>query len=134
GAEPYLGAIEERNPKLDASAPVTAERALGDAERLESTDPGSLPLFGVPFSIKDLTWTKGIRTTFGSRNYADFVPPADAEIVTRLQRAGGILLGKTATPEYGGRPAAEGGGCPPARQPRNPPTHTPGPPRGGAGP
>ncbi|MBI2962189.1 MAG: amidase [Deltaproteobacteria bacterium] len=116
-AETYLRRIEEINPRLDAFMTVTAERALADAARLESADPGSLPLFGVPFSIKDLTWTKGIRTTFGSRNYADFVPPADAEIVTRLHRAGGILLGKTATPEYGGRPTTEGGLCPPARNP-----------------
>jgi amidase len=116
-AEIYLRRIEELNPKLDAFVTVTAEHALADAERLESIDPDSRPLFGVPFSIKDLTWTKGIRTTFGSRNYAEFVPPADAEIVTRLHRAGGILLGKTATPEYGGRPTTEGGLCPPARNP-----------------
>ena len=116
-AEAYLRRIAELNPKLDAFVTVTAERALGDADRLEATDPGSRPLFGVPFSIKDLTWTKGIRTTFGSRNYAEFVPPADAEIVTRLHEAGGILLGKTATPEYGGRPTTEGGLCPPARNP-----------------
>src|SRR5437899_3584677 len=118
-AETYLRRIEELNPKLDAFVTVTPERALGDADRLESTEPGSLPLFGVPFSIKDLTRTNGIRTTFGSRTYAEFVPPADAEIVTRLRRAGGMLLGKTATPEYGGRPTTEGGLCPPARHPWN---------------
>jgi amidase len=130
-AETYLRRIEELNPKLDAFVTVTAEHALADAARLESTDPGSRPLFGVPFSIKDLTWTTGIRTTFGSRNYAEFVPPADAEIVTRLRRAGGIMLGKTATPEYGGRPTTEGGLCPPARNPWNL-QHTTGGSSGGA--
>jgi amidase len=130
-AETYLRRIEELNPRLDAFVTVTAERALADAQRLESADAATLPLFGVPFSIKDLTWTKGIRTTFGSRNYASFVPSVDAEIVTRLCRAGGILLGKTATPEYGGRPTTEGGLCPPARNPWNR-DHTTGGSSGGA--
>jgi len=129
--ETYLRRIEALNPKLDAFVTVTAEHALTYAVRLDSTVPGSLPLFGVPFSIKDLTWTKGIRTTFGSRNYASFVPPADAEIVVRLRRAGGVLLGKTATPEYGGRPTTEGGLCPPARNPWNL-EHTTGGSSGGA--
>jgi Asp-tRNA(Asn)/Glu-tRNA(Gln) amidotransferase A subunit family amidase len=130
-AETYLRRIEELNPKLDAFVTVTAERALADAARLEGSDAGALPLFGVPFSIKDLTWTEGIRTTFGSRNYASFVPPADAEIVRRLHRAGGILLGKTATPEYGGRPTTEGGLCAPVRNPWNR-EHTAGGSSGGA--
>jgi Asp-tRNA(Asn)/Glu-tRNA(Gln) amidotransferase A subunit family amidase len=130
-AETYLRRIEELNPKLDAFVTVTAERALADAARLERTDAEGLALFGVPFSIKDLTWTEGIRTTFGSRNYASFVPSADAEIVKRLHRAGGILLGKTATPEYGGRPTTEGGLCPPARNPWNR-EHTTGGSSGGA--
>ncbi len=130
-AETYLRRIEELNRKLDAFVTVTAERALADAARLERTEPSALPLFGVPFSIKDLTWTEGIRTTFGSRNYANFIPPADAEIVKRLRRAGGILLGKTATPEYGGRPTTEGGLCPPARNPWNR-EHTTGGSSGGA--
>jgi amidase len=129
--ETYLRRIEALNPKLDAFVTVTAEHALTYAVRLDSTVPGSLPLFGVPFSIKDLTWTKGIRTTFGSRNYASFVPPVDAEIVVRLRRAGGVLLGKTATPEYGGRPTTEGGLCPPARNPWNL-EHTTGGSSGGA--
>jgi len=115
----FLRRIEELNPKLNAFMTVTAERAQADVVQLEKLDPSSLPLSGVPYSIKDLTWTKGIRTTFGSRNYADYVPSADAEFVVRLHRAGGILLGKTTTPEYGGRPTTEGGLCPPARNPWN---------------
>jgi amidase len=130
-AELYLRRIEELNPKLDAFVTVTGERALADAARLESLDPQALPLFGVPYSIKDLTWTKGIRTTFGSRNYSNYVPTADAELVKRLHAAGGILLGKTATPEYGGRPTTEGGLCPPARNPWNR-GHTTGGSSGGA--
>src|SRR5262245_26932202 len=127
----YLRPREALNPELYSFVTVTARHALTYAGRLDSAVPGSLPIFGVPFSIKDLTWTKGIRTTFGSRNYASFVPPADAEIVVRLRRAGGVLLGKTATPEYGGRPTTEGGLCPPARNPWNL-EHTTGGSSGGA--
>jgi amidase/aspartyl-tRNA(Asn)/glutamyl-tRNA(Gln) amidotransferase subunit A len=76
-------------------------------------------LYGVAYSLKDLTPTAGIRTTLGSRNYADFVPPQDAVIAQRLKNAGGILLGKTSTPEFGGRPTTEGGLCPVARNPWN---------------
>src|SRR5688572_9186894 len=119
-ADLYLRRIEEQNPKLSAFMTVTADRALADAARLEAASKRDLPLFGVPYSIKDLTWTRGVRTTFGSRNYADFVPEANAVIVDRLERAGGIFLGKTTTPEYGGRPTTEGGLCPPARNPWNP--------------
>jgi amidase len=120
-AEVYLGRIERLNPTLGAYMTVTAERALDDAARLERSRPDALalPLYGVAHSLKDLTPTRGIRTTLGSRNYADSVPPEDAVIAERLARAGGILLGKTSTPEFGGRPTTEGGLCPVAHNPWN---------------
>jgi len=59
------------------------------------------PLFGIPVTVKDLTDTAGLRTTFGSALYADRVPEADAIVVERLRAAGAILLGKTNTPEFG---------------------------------
>jgi Asp-tRNA(Asn)/Glu-tRNA(Gln) amidotransferase A subunit family amidase len=59
------------------------------------------PLHGVPFSLKDLTPTKGIRTTFGSKIFEHHIPAEDAILVGRLRAAGGILLGKTNTPEFG---------------------------------
>jgi Asp-tRNA(Asn)/Glu-tRNA(Gln) amidotransferase A subunit family amidase len=130
-AEFFLTRIERLNPKLNAFMTVTAERALADAARLEKSDPDSMPLYGVPYSLKDLTPTKGILTTFGSRNYADNVPDADIEFAARLHRAGGVLLGKTTTPEFGGRPTTEGGLCPPARNPWNV-AHTTGGSSGGA--
>jgi Asp-tRNA(Asn)/Glu-tRNA(Gln) amidotransferase A subunit family amidase len=101
---------------------VTADRALADASRLEkmnAADAAKLPLFGVPYSLKDLLWTKDIRTTFGSKNYENWHAPADAELAVRLGNSGGILLGKTTTPEFGLRPTTEGGLCPPARNPWN---------------
>ncbi|MFZ0886944.1 MAG: amidase [Candidatus Binataceae bacterium] len=119
-AEFFLRRIEKLNPSLGAYITVTAERAMADAARLEKTDAAeaaAMPLFGVPYSIKDLTWTRNIRTTFGSRAFANFVPTVDAEVVTRCDRAGGILLGKTATPAFGSRSTTEGGFCPPARNP-----------------
>src|SRR5258708_9723904 len=58
-------------------------------------------MHGFPQAIKDLTATKGIRTTQGSRIFKDFVPAADAIVVERVKRAGAIIIGKTNTPEFG---------------------------------
>jgi amidase len=121
-AEFFLARIERLNPRLGAYMTVAAERALADAERLEklsAAEAAAMRLFGVAYSLKDLTWTRDIPTTLGSRNYENFRPRADAELAVRLRNAGGILLGKTTTPELGGRPTTEGGLCPPARNPWN---------------
>ncbi|WP_246092693.1 amidase [Terrilactibacillus laevilacticus] len=59
------------------------------------------PLEGVPIAIKDLTNTKGLRTTYGCLFYKDHIPKRDASIVHRLKEAGGIIIGKTNTPEFG---------------------------------
>src|ERR1700689_3571634 len=121
-AEFFLARVEKLNPKLGAFMTVTAERALADAARLEkmsTAEAVKLPLFGVAYSLKDLLWTKDIRTTFGSKNYENWHAPADAELAVRLANSGGILLGKTTTPEFGIRPTPQGGLCPPARNPWN---------------
>ena len=121
-AEFFIARIEKLNPELGVFMTVAAERALADASRLENTnaaDADAMPLYGVPYSLKDLTWTRDIRTTMGSKNFENFRPRADAELAVRLREAGGILLGKTTTPELGGRPTTEGGLCPPARNPWN---------------
>ena len=65
----------------------------------EGVAPG--PLFGLPIAIKDLALTKGLRTTFGSRIFADFVPDEDSYFVERLRKAGAIIIGKTNVPEFG---------------------------------
>src|SRR5216684_420112 len=121
-AEFFLARIERLNPKLGAFMTIAAERALADAARLEqasAAEAAAMPLYGVAYSLKDLTWTRDIRTTMGSKNYENFRPRADAELAVRLRNAGGILLGKTTTPELGGRPTTEGGLCPPAHNPWN---------------
>jgi len=133
-AEFFNRRIEKLNPKLGAFMTPTPERALADAVRLEkasAADIGKMPLYGVPYSLKDLTWTKDIKTTMGSKNYENYMPPVDAETTVRMRNAGGILLGKTSTPEFGGRPTTEGGLCPPAHNPWNL-QHTAGGSSGGA--
>ena len=100
-----LGRIERLNPTLNAFVTLTAEQAMRDARAAERalTRRGAKlgALHGVPFSTKDLVLTKGIRTTFGTRLYADNVPTETAPIVERMVAAGGIQLGKTNTPTMG---------------------------------
>src|SRR3989454_9658131 len=100
-----LDRIERINPKLNAFVTLTDEAARREAKAAEralmrrSTLLG--PLHGVPFSVKDLVVTKGVRTTFGTPLYRDNVPTEDAPMVERMKRAGAILLGKTNTPTFG---------------------------------
>jgi amidase len=97
-----LARIERANPVLNAVCTVDPA-ALADAEacdrRLAAGAPARL-LEGVPFLVKDVIPTRGLRTTFGSRLYEQFVPDEDALSVARLRAAGAILLGKTNTPEF----------------------------------
>jgi len=103
-ADAVLEQIERHDPTLNAFCTVTADEARAAAEQAERAvmrgDPLG-PLHGVPYSLKDLTPTKGIRTTMGSRLYEHHVPDEDAAIAARLAEAGGILVGKTNTPEHG---------------------------------
>ncbi|MEO8164672.1 MAG: amidase family protein, partial [Betaproteobacteria bacterium] len=100
----HIGQIERVNPAVNAIVTFLPEQAREAAKRLDAAlargeDPG--PLAGLPVAHKDLTVTKGIRTTFGSPIFKDFVPEADAIIVERLTQAGAITVGKTNTPEFG---------------------------------
>src|SRR6266540_3987269 len=95
------------NPRINAYCTLTADLALESARAAEvaAARGDSLgPLHGVPFSLKDLTPTRGIRTTMGSKIFEHNVPAEDAVLVERLREAGGILLGKTNTPEFGCKP------------------------------
>lgn len=102
--------IEAWEPKLNAFITVTADTARAAARQAEAAvmagnDLG--PLHGVPFSVKDLLNTAGVRTTFGSHGFADNVPAADCAAVARLKAAGAVLIGKTTTPEFGHQPMTE---------------------------
>ncbi len=100
----HLGRIEALNPKLNAICTLVPEQAMETARQLDDElSKGNLrgPLHGLPIAIKDLVLTKGIRTTFGSPIYKDFVPDEDELFVQRLKAAGAVVVGKTNTPEFG---------------------------------
>jgi aspartyl-tRNA(Asn)/glutamyl-tRNA(Gln) amidotransferase subunit A len=102
--ETCLSRIERAQPLLNAFITVCADQALADAreaERALMRGRALGPLHGVPFSVKDLVATRGVRTTYGSLIFADHVPDRDAVAVARLKAAGAILIGKTTTPEFG---------------------------------
>src|SRR5205814_7649671 len=99
-----LTRIERSQPTINAFITVCAEEARAAAYEAEAavTRGDRLgPLHGVPFAVKDLVNTKGVRTTFASVALADNVPAADSPAVARLKAAGAILVGKTTTPEFG---------------------------------
>lgn len=98
-----LDRIERVNPVLNAFCLLLPERALAqaaaiDARRAQGETLG--PLAGLPIALKDYTPTAGLRTTYGSRLFADHVPTRDAVIARRLEAAGAVLVGKTTTPEF----------------------------------
>src|SRR3989442_4737717 len=104
-----IGAVLDRidtiNPRLNAFVTLTDEQARREAKAAERAlmKRGARlgPLHGVPFSVKDLVITRGVRTTFGTPLYRDHVPTEDAPMVERMKAAGGIMLGKTNTPTFG---------------------------------
>ena len=105
-----LARIEALQPTINAFITVTADEAREAARRAEAAvmAGGTLgPFHGVPFSVKDLVFTKGVRTTMGSLIFANQVPGEDAVPVRRLREAGAILVGKTTTPEFGHKPLTD---------------------------
>jgi amidase len=119
-----IGRAEVANPELNFLVTDCFEQA-------RETVPADGPFAGVPMLVKDLTETGGIRTTFSSRAFADYVPAEDAAVVRRMKDAGFVLIGKSNTPEFGITAVTESdlnGAC------RNPwdPTRTPGGSSGGA--
>ena len=102
--EAHLAQIERINPQVNAIVTLLPEQAMDQAavadEALAHGEEVG-PLHGLPVAHKDLHLTKGIRTTFGSPIFSDFVPEQDAIIVERLKEAGAITIGKTNTPEFG---------------------------------
>ncbi len=100
-----LERIAKVDPKLNAFVTLTADAAMREARAAERAltrrKPALGALHGVPFGVKDLVITQGVRTTFGTPLYRDNVPTEDAPIVERLKAAGAIMLGKTNTPTFG---------------------------------
>jgi aspartyl-tRNA(Asn)/glutamyl-tRNA(Gln) amidotransferase subunit A len=120
--ESSLAQIASQDSSVDAFITVTGERALADAQRADEEiasgqDRG--PMHGVPYALKDIYDTAGIRTTCHSKLRLDVVPDVDSVCASKLAAGGGVLLGKTATHEF-----AFGGPSfdlpfPPARNPWN---------------
>lgn len=103
--EAFLQRIAAVNPAVNAictQLPEAEALALADrADQQLAAGNATGPLHGLPIAVKDLALTKGIRTTFGCRAFADNIPDQDSLIVTRLKQAGAIVIGKTNTPEFG---------------------------------
>ena len=102
--EAHLARIDEVNGRVNAIVTLLPEKALESArqadEKIHSGHEAG-PLHGLPIAHKDSFQTAGVRTTFGSPIYADFVPKIDDLMVERLEQAGAITIGKTNLPEFG---------------------------------
>jgi len=100
-----LARIELLNPQVNAICTLReAEDLLREADAADAllAKGGEVgALHGLPIAIKDLTLTKGLRTTYGSLIYKDFIPHQDQLFVARIKSAGAIVIGKTNTPEFG---------------------------------
>ena len=100
----HLKQIERINSKVNAMVTLVAEMAAGaaaKADEMQAHGEKLGPLHGLPVAHKDLLETRGIRTTFGSLLYKDYIPTEDNIVVERIRRAGAIIIGKTNTPEFG---------------------------------
>jgi amidase len=100
----HLYQIERVNPKVNAIVtlvPEMAAEAAAEADERQARKEKLGPLHGLPVAHKDLMETRGIRTTFGSPFYKDYIPTEDDLVVERMRQAGAITIGKTNTPEFG---------------------------------
>ena len=99
----YLGRIEAVDSRLSAFLTLTADAAREESKRAEAEISAGYwrgLLHGIPYGVKDIIETKGVRTTHGSSFFRNFVPDRDAECITRLRNAGAIMIGKTLTHEF----------------------------------
>jgi aspartyl-tRNA(Asn)/glutamyl-tRNA(Gln) amidotransferase subunit A len=129
-----LGHIAKLNPALNAFITVTADSALARARELDQELAQGLdrgPLHGIPIAHKDLMWTKGVRTTSGSKIFADFVPDRDAAVVEKLAAAGAVMVGKAGLHELAYGITSDNPHFGTIRNPRNP-EHAPGGSSGGS--
>jgi aspartyl-tRNA(Asn)/glutamyl-tRNA(Gln) amidotransferase subunit A len=130
-----LDQIGKLNPVLNAFITVTQESARAqavalDRELAQGIDHG--PLHGIPIAHKDLLWTKSVRTTSGSKIFADFVPDSDAPVVEKLAAAGAVMVGKAGLHELAYGITSDNPHFGTIRNPRHP-EHSPGGSSGGSG-
>ncbi|MBQ7569114.1 amidase [bacterium] len=111
-----LQRIEKYSSELNAFITVDAQGALLAAQKAESQSPAGL-LHGLPIAIKDLSLTKGLRSTSGSLLQKDYVPDEDSVAVARVRQAGAIIVGKSNTPEFGYKGVTDNRLLPPCANP-----------------
>lgn len=130
----FLDRIRRLDDPVNAFALVDEEKALRSAESADAELSSGIcrgPLHGLPVHVKDLLPTAGMRTALGSVAFENNVPQTDAQAVARIREAGGIVIGKTTTPEFGHKVLTD---SPLHGVTRNPwsPEHSPGGSSGGA--
>src|SRR3989441_4165444 len=121
--ESVLKQIERAEPKINAFITVVADQARAVARAHEAMIQAGYylgPLHGVPIALKDNLYTKGIRSTAGSRVLGDFVPEEDATVTARLKSAGAIIVGKTNMHEFAWGGTTDNPHYGPTRNPWNP--------------
>ena len=99
----YLDRIDSINSSLNSVVQICSERAINEAKLADKAiEEGNTigPLHGVPFTLKDSLDAEGIISSAGTQGRSSFIPEKDATVTSRLRKAGGILLGKTNTPEF----------------------------------
>ena len=121
-AELHFRKIDADDPEIGAFLTLSKERALAQAARIDSmvSKGDELPVLGgVPFAVKDVIVTSGVRTTAGSKILGNYVPPYDATVVGRLEAAGAVILGKTNCDEFAMGSSNENSAWHPVHNPRD---------------
>ncbi len=121
-ADAFYAEIEAEDAEIGAYLTLCKDRAYSQAARIDAiADKGDAlpPLAGVPIAVKDVFTTRDVRTTAASKILENFIAPYDATVVTRLEDAGAIILGKTNCDEFAMGSSNENSGFRPVRNPRD---------------